>query len=47
MKLLILVWGFLHFKIGAHTKAATDLISLFSGESDISEFSLKLTFPVT
>ena len=41
MMLLILGWGFLHFEIGAHTKAVTDLISLFSGESDTSEFSLK------
>lgn len=41
MKLLILGCGFLDFEIGAYTKVVTDLISLFSGESDTLEFSLK------
>lgn len=41
MKLLILGRDFLHFEVGAHTKAVMDLTSLYSGESDTSEFSLK------
>lgn len=41
MKLLIWGWGFLYLEIGAHTKAVTDSICLFSGESNASEFSLK------